>query len=111
MQMSHALYLVCISGGRGRKDEERGAKGATGGSSRALADATNTGDRTIEQIYQKKTQLEHILLRPDTYSKLLTAWSIVYVPEHAWRHRNVLMGHHAGCSRVDRDCNPGHVGA
>ncbi len=21
----------------------------------------------IEQIYQKKTQLEHILLRPDTY--------------------------------------------
>ena len=22
---------------------------------------------TIEQIYQKKTQLEHILLRPDTY--------------------------------------------
>jgi hypothetical protein len=24
-------------------------------------------NRTIEQIYQKKTQLEHILLRPDTY--------------------------------------------
>jgi DNA topoisomerase II len=24
-------------------------------------------DRPIEQIYQKKTQLEHILLRPDTY--------------------------------------------
>lgn len=23
--------------------------------------------RTIEQMYQKKTQLEHILLRPDTY--------------------------------------------
>ena len=23
--------------------------------------------KTIEQIYQKKTQLEHILLRPDTY--------------------------------------------
>jgi DNA topoisomerase-2 len=22
---------------------------------------------TVEQIYQKKTQLEHILLRPDTY--------------------------------------------
>jgi len=22
---------------------------------------------TIEKIYQKKTQLEHILLRPDTY--------------------------------------------
>jgi hypothetical protein len=25
--------------------------------------------KTIEQRYQKKTQLEHILLRPDTYSK------------------------------------------
>ncbi len=24
-------------------------------------------DRTIEQMYQKKSQLEHILLRPDTY--------------------------------------------
>jgi len=31
----------------------------------------NAGEegRSIEQIYQKKTQLEHILLRPDTYSK------------------------------------------
>lgn len=25
------------------------------------------GKKTVEQIYQKKTQLEHILLRPDTY--------------------------------------------
>jgi hypothetical protein len=25
--------------------------------------------KTIEQTYTKKTQLEHILLRPDTYSK------------------------------------------
>lgn len=24
-------------------------------------------EKTIEQIYQKKTPLEHILLRPDTY--------------------------------------------
>src|SRR5689334_20111429 len=23
--------------------------------------------KTVEQIYQKKTQLEHVLLRPDTY--------------------------------------------
>lgn len=27
------------------------------------------GTKTVEEIYQKKTQLEHILLRPDTYSK------------------------------------------
>ena len=25
------------------------------------------GGKTVEEIYQKKTQLEHILLRPDTY--------------------------------------------
>lgn len=33
-------------------------------------DTTNKPKKTVEQIYQKKTQLEHILLRPDTYSKL-----------------------------------------
>ena len=27
------------------------------------------GGRTIEEMYQKKSQLEHILLRPDTYGK------------------------------------------
>jgi DNA topoisomerase-2 len=27
--------------------------------------------RTIEETYQKKSQLEHILLRPDTYGKFL----------------------------------------
>jgi hypothetical protein len=26
--------------------------------------------RTIEEMYQKKSQLEHILLRPDTYGKI-----------------------------------------
>lgn len=30
---------------------------------------TAKGKKTIEEMYQKKTQLEHILLRPDTYSK------------------------------------------
>lgn len=24
-------------------------------------------EKTIEEVYQKKTQLEHILIRPDTY--------------------------------------------
>lgn len=33
-------------------------KGAPGGKS---------SGKSVEQIYQKKTQLEHILLRPDTY--------------------------------------------
>lgn len=31
--------------------------------------------KTIEEIYQKKTQLEHILLRPDTYVGSIEAQS------------------------------------
>jgi len=31
------------------------------------AAAKKGGKKTVEQMYQKKTQLEHILLRPDTY--------------------------------------------
>ena len=31
------------------------------------AKAKGSKGKTIEQQYQKKTQLEHILLRPDTY--------------------------------------------
>jgi len=35
--------------------------------------------RTVEQIYQKKTQLEHILLRPDTY-----VGSVELQTQHLW---------------------------
>ncbi|CAN0367953.1 unnamed protein product, partial [Hapterophycus canaliculatus] len=31
------------------------------------AGGNSAGGQTVEQRYQKKTQLEHILLRPDTY--------------------------------------------
>jgi DNA topoisomerase-2 len=31
------------------------------------SNAANIPSKTIEEMYQKKTQLEHILLRPDTY--------------------------------------------
>ena len=31
------------------------------------AETSDSGGSTIEQTYQKKTPLEHILLRPDTY--------------------------------------------
>jgi hypothetical protein len=43
------------------------AKKPLGSSSNAGAAAPSADGRTVEQIYQKKTQLEHILLRPDTY--------------------------------------------
>jgi DNA topoisomerase-2 len=39
-------------------DAETAAAASAGGSSKK---------QTLEKIYQKKTQLEHILLRPDTY--------------------------------------------
>lgn len=35
--------------------------------------------KTIEGIYQKKSQLEHILLRPDTY-----IGSVQFVTENMW---------------------------
>lgn len=37
------------------------------GSAEAAPPAAKAGKGTIEKIYQKKSQLEHILLRPDTY--------------------------------------------
>ena len=39
----------------------------------------NHGDGEIEKIYQKKTQLEHILLRPDTY-----IGTIEHIDEKLW---------------------------
>uniref|UniRef100_M4BBA0 DNA topoisomerase 2 n=1 Tax=Hyaloperonospora arabidopsidis (strain Emoy2) TaxID=559515 RepID=M4BBA0_HYAAE len=40
---------------------------------------TGTAKQSIEQIYQKKSQLEHILLRPDTY-----VGSIEHVEQNMW---------------------------
>lgn len=45
-------------------DATNSAEKAKPTSSRAKGDYEQ---RTIEEIYKKKTQLEHILLRPDTY--------------------------------------------
>eukprot|EP00929_Paragymnodinium_shiwhaense_P100316 TRINITY_DN6255_c0_g2_i1.p1 TRINITY_DN6255_c0_g2~~TRINITY_DN6255_c0_g2_i1.p1 ORF type:complete len:2100 (+),score=564.25 TRINITY_DN6255_c0_g2_i1:317-6616(+) len=51
------------------KTAKRAASAPPSSSSRAAATASAVprGKRTVEQIYQKKTQLEHILLRPDSY--------------------------------------------
>mmetsp|Transcript_62327 Transcript_62327/g.123165 ORF Transcript_62327/g.123165 Transcript_62327/m.123165 type:complete len:258 (+) Transcript_62327:50-823(+) len=46
-------------------NEEVEDKDATGASSGG--NGTMKRGKTVEQIYQKKTQVEHILLRPDTY--------------------------------------------
>lgn len=50
---------------KGGKKAPLGASRGGGGSN----GNNNGGGQTVEQRYQKKTQLEHILLRPDTYSE------------------------------------------
>lgn len=46
--------------------------------------AKKKGAKTIEETYQKKSQLEHILLRPDTYSKysICRGWWVVPLPRN-----------------------------
>ena len=38
-----------------------------GKSKRKNSDSSEEGEEIVEQVYQKKSQLEHILLRPDSY--------------------------------------------
>ncbi len=51
-----------------------------------LPKATKKVTKTIEQTYTKKSQLEHILLRPDTYGKTILHKryfnTIFYVDNH-----------------------------
>jgi DNA topoisomerase-2 len=50
-----------------KKKEKAKEVPSSSSSSSSAAAAASKGTKTIEQTYQKKTQLEHILLRPDTY--------------------------------------------
>ena len=43
------------------------AQPASGKAKTAQKPAAKGNGRSIEEMYQKKSQLEHILLRPDTY--------------------------------------------
>ncbi|XP_004499912.1 DNA topoisomerase 2 [Cicer arietinum] len=52
------------------------------------SNATNIPSKTIEEMYQKKTQLEHILLRPDTY-----VGSIEKHTQNLWIYENDEMVH------------------
>lgn len=76
-----SLYAVQSSSVVGRNPRIISDKHVQGGKSKAGKKAplgtsrggggggSNVGGQTVEQRYQKKTQLEHILLRPDTYSE------------------------------------------
>jgi hypothetical protein len=44
-------------------------QGKSGGTVAAAGASKAKGQKTIEETYTKKTQLEHILLRPDTYGQ------------------------------------------
>lgn len=56
-------------------------KNSTGDSENGAAKGKSGGDKrlSVERIYQKKSQLEHILLRPDTY-----IGSVEFVKENMW---------------------------
>jgi hypothetical protein len=77
------------------------------------------GSKTIEQMYQKKTQLEHILLRPDTYSASTGtgAERSRHLGEKL-RLEDALTDSRAPappssllCSRIHPEDHPAHVGA
>ncbi len=59
------LKLLDVVQGKGGK----GAKAATlqAPAQQPLAPIQANAGKSIEEMYQKKTQLEHIILRPDTY--------------------------------------------
>ena len=60
------LRTVCFQTSKKQSSKAKG-KVARVPFSESSVNADRVNERTIEQIYQKKTQLEHILLRPDTY--------------------------------------------
>jgi len=64
-----------------------GAAGGSGGTNGEAAPPPKPKSKkatTIEQTYQKKSQLEHILLRPDTY-----IGSVEKVSCFAWKKFNI----------------------
>ena len=63
-----------------KKKNKRAVLGESDAENTQLS-APSSGGKTIEEIYQKKSQLEHILLRPDTYSE----WSKGIPPKKRWR--------------------------
>ncbi|KAJ3332095.1 DNA topoisomerase 2 [Blyttiomyces sp. JEL0837] len=52
----------------------------------ATSKGSSEGTKTVEEIYQKKSQLEHILLRPDTY-----IGSVEYLQGPMWVFENSQM--------------------
>ncbi|CAH0519772.1 unnamed protein product [Peronospora belbahrii] len=83
---------------------------ASGDEKIIMTEDTDMSKQSIEQIYLKKTQLEHILLRPDTYvgsiehveqniwisddeKKKMVMKKIMYVPKHQVYVPELIFGH------------------
>ena len=68
---SAAKLATAVASASGSVTDGEAPSGAVPESSKTAATtakkSTYSEAKTIEEIYQKKTQLEHILLRPDTY--------------------------------------------
>lgn len=87
------VALACISAGlqnvspfarsQAKGKATKAAKEPLGPSNAA---APAAGGKSIEEMYQKKTQLEHIILRPDTY-----IGSTERQPNHVWVHTGQKM--------------------
>lgn len=57
---------VCNNKNKSAKQEAANGRGDAGKMEAAKKDKA-ASKLSVERVYQKKTQLEHILLRPDTY--------------------------------------------
>ena len=60
-------------------DENACPQNAPSGLAKKAAKGGKKG-RTIEEMYQKKSQLEHILLRPDTYGRRVALALLLSIP-------------------------------
>lgn len=54
---------------------------------------------SIERIYQKKSQLEHILLRPDTYIGSIESYNQVCCGPLPIKHLNKVLSKKTICSK------------
>lgn len=74
---------------------QNGSNGTAAGSSQSPAKAPK---HAIEKMYQKKSQLEHILLRPDTY-----IGSVERVTENMWVAEKIVTEEKTSYEMVQRE--------
>lgn len=65
---SHQSSVLIRIINQNRSSKQEAANGRGDGGKMEAAKKDKVGSKlSVERVYQKKTQLEHILLRPDTY--------------------------------------------